>query len=487
MPRRKDAHATRIVPIGTAKIERQRPRTLPSAIMPDLTGNTTTTEILHPAEAAARQRRLLVRAVRVTFFILMVVLTVLPVIRQLDPSLKGEARTLAWVPLTAGLVLLALGLAIDLFTPRKKIQTVTGAIIGILAGLLAAVTLGFVVDLLLESWVEAKAIEQMKPIINSIKILMGVALCYLGVATVLQTQDDFRLVIPYVEFAKQIRGPRPLVLDSSAIIDARILGIGETNLIQTPLIIPGFVIAELQALADSAEAMKRTKGRRGLEMIAKLQRAPYLDVSVDETPVPGKAVDQMVVELAKAMSGLVVTTDVALARVAAIHQVPVINLNDLANALKPNVVPGESLSIKLIRPGEQAGQAVGYLADGTMVVAEDGGSAIGETVTLTVTSSMQTSAGRLIFGRIGEKAATNAGTAGVPGAGVPIAGTPTANAPIFEEGEVSPRSPGDDAPTKDGLRADAVAEAADAAPVRSPFPPKTPRSVRGGSPRNPRR
>lgn len=434
------------------------------------------TEALHPAEAAARQRRVLVRAVRVAFFVLMVTLTALAVIRQLDLKLPEEERRLAFVPLAAGIVFLLIGMGIDLLTPRKKIQTITGSIIGILAGLLAAATLGFVVDLLLESWVEPAAIVQMKPVINSIKLLIGVSLCYLGVATVLQTQDDFRLVIPYVEFAKQIRGPRPMLLDTSALIDARILDVGATHILQTPLVIPRFVIGELQQLADSADAMKRTKGRRGLETISKLQRAPMLDVSVDETIVPGKAVDQMLVELARTMSGLVVTSDVALARVAGIQGVPVINLNDLANALKPNVVPGECLNVKLVRPGEQQTQGVGYLADGTMVVVEDGGSNIGETVTLTVTSSLQTSAGRLIFGRIGERAGVLTAS---PREQTPP--TTTSESAASEDLVDSPSQAGEDTPHATAMAPNETGQ------PRTPFPPKPPRSVRGGTPRNPRR
>jgi uncharacterized protein YacL len=231
-------------------------------------------------------------------------------------------------------------------------------------------------------------------------VLFGVAFTYLGVSIVLQTQDDFRLVIPYVEFAKQTRGVRPLLLDTSVLIDGRFLDAAETGLIQSPVVIPRFVIAELQTLADSAERLKRTRGRRGLELVGKMQRSPRLDVSVDETPVPGKSVDQMLVELARQLSGSIVTTDIALARVGKIHGVTVINLNDVALAMKPSFIPGERLRVSLIKPGEQPEQAVGYLEDGTMVVAENGRAAIGKTVDLIVATSLQTSAGKLIFARI---------------------------------------------------------------------------------------
>lgn len=291
---------------------------------------------------------------------------------------------------------IALGfLAIDILTPGKKIATLSGVFLGLVAGVLAALAVGLVVDLL------AQIYElQDNRIVNTIKVLFGVAFCYLGVSIVLQTKDDFRLVIPYVEFAKQTRGVRPLLLDTSVLIDGRFLEVAETAIIQSPVVIPRFVIAELQALADSSERLKRTRGRRGLEIVGKMQRSPRLDVSVDESPVPGKSVDQMLVELARQLTGSILTTDIALARVGKIHGVPVINLNDVALAMKPSFIPGEKLRVTLIKPGEQPEQAVGYLEDGTMIVAENGRPYIGKVVDLIVTTSLQTSAGKLIFARI---------------------------------------------------------------------------------------
>jgi uncharacterized protein YacL len=202
-----------------------------------------------------------------------------------------------------------------------------------------------------------------------------------------------------VEFAKQIRGPRPLLLDSSALIDARIVDLATTGMVQTPMVAPRFVLLELQALADSSDKLNRTKGRRGLDAVAKLQRTPGVDITVDETPMPGKSVDQMLVELARIMPAVVVTTDANLNRVAGIQNVPVLNLNDVANALKPSLIPGSEMTIAVIRAGEQAGQGIGYLDDGTMVVIEDGEGAVGGETRVEVTSAMQTSAGRLIFAR----------------------------------------------------------------------------------------
>lgn len=413
---------------------------------------------LHPAEAASRQRAVMLKVVRAAFFILIATFTTLAFLQRQESLSQGVGMQW-WLPLLASAVLFGGALGIDLLTPNKKTSTIVGVLVGILAGLIATLALGFIIDLAVEGWAEKQeAVEQLKPTVNSIKIIIGITLSYLGVSTVLQTQDDFRLVIPYVEFAKQLRGTRPMLIDTSALIDGRIADVAATGFLQAPVVVPRFVVGELQQLADSSDNVKRQKGRRGLEIIAKLQRQPRLDVTIDETTVPGIAVDQMLVELARSMSAMVVTTDVGLARVAAIQAVPVLNIHDMANALKSALVPGEPVTVKLIRHGEQATQGVGYLGDGTMVVAEDGAPHIGETVTMTVTSSLQTSAGRLIFARIGAE------TAGAEH-------TPHTHAePPAPEGPANEPEP-----------------APEAAQARTPFPPKQPRTLRTGTPRNPRR
>lgn len=340
----------------------------------------------------------LLRLVRFGFVLLLVLLTMLYVIRVgSSPTGQFDVQLAItwWVPLAASVALGLVFLAIDIFTPIKKIQIISGVVFGLVAGLVAAWAIGAVLDLVTETWD-----LQPSPIIPALKVLFGVSLAYLGITTVLQTQDEFRLVIPYVEFSKRIRGPRPLLLDTSVLIDARIADIMQTGLIQQPVIIPGFVIEELQALADSQDRTKRVRGRRGLDLVAKLQRLPLADISIDATPVTRRAVDQMLVELAEEMPASIMTTDSALARVARIQQIPVINLHELSNALKPTVLPGQTLTVELLRKGEHEGQAVGFLDDGTMIVAEDGEGLIGETVELMLTSSTQTAAGRLLFARL---------------------------------------------------------------------------------------
>ncbi len=377
--------------------EPQKPERQPSPVAPRVGG-----PVVNPVEAASRQRELLLRIVRIAFLALMLTVTLLFVIEvgeQATPEGQGlpfELATRWWLPLGAAIALCGLFLTADLLTPNKKIQTVAGVIFGLVAGLIATLAFGFVIDLVATSWEIEDA-----TIVDASKVLLGISLVYLGITTVLQTQDDFRLVIPYVEFAKQIRGPRPLVLDSSALIDARIAEVVETGLIQAPILVPHFVLGELQMLADSGDKLKRAKGRRGLEVVTRLQRSAKADVSIDETIVPGTGADQMLIELARQLPAMIVTGDVALTRIAGFQGVPVLNLNEVANALKPSFVPGESITLDLVKPGEQDGQAVGYLEDGTMVVAEDGAGSIGQRVTMTVRSSLQTAAGRMIFARIG--------------------------------------------------------------------------------------
>ncbi|MDX2130868.1 MAG: PIN/TRAM domain-containing protein [Planctomycetota bacterium] len=445
-----------------------------------------------PAEAAERQQSLIVRLVRVAYLILMTTFAALAVIQAASDPLASNVTWRWWAPMLFAGVLFGLALAVDVLTPRKKIATVLGVLTGVIAGMLATLVIGFVIDLLLQSWVpESEALKVLKPAVNSIKILIGISLCYLGVVIVLQTKDDFRLVIPYVEFAKQMRGVRPILVDTSILIDGRLTDIAPTGFIQAPVVVPRFVVQELQLLADHPDAVTRAKGRRGLDMIARLQRSPRIDVTIDERSIPGKNVDLMLVELARTMPAIILTADVGLARVAGIQNVGVLNLNDLANALKSALIPGESITLKIMRAGEQPGQGVGFLPDGTMVVVEDGGQRIGQVAPLTVVSSLQTSAGRLIFARLaeppvpGQSGSPISGQSGGPGlSGAPLsAGDSAAGSRAnFASGvpvgaPVEGPSPGD---TSGPLEISPPV-------VRTPFPPKPPPSIRQGSPRNPRR
>jgi uncharacterized protein YacL len=238
-------------------------------------------------------------------------------------------------------------------------------------------------------------------------LLVIVICCYVTVSTLLQTKDEFRFIIPYVEFSKQLKGARPLVLDTSVIIDGRIADICDTRIIDTQLIVPRFVLQELQAIADSSDKMKRNRGRRGMDMLKRMQTNAKIDLQVHEANLAElrdvAKVDERLVVLAKVLGARVVTNDFNLNKVAQLQGVEVINLNELTNALKSVALPGEHMVVKVVKPGDQQGQGVGYLEDGTMVVVEQGRGVLGQEVTIAVTSVLQTPAGRMIFGRLEHK------------------------------------------------------------------------------------
>jgi rRNA-processing protein FCF1 len=246
--------------------------------------------------------------------------------------------------------------------------------------------------------------------IELVKLLVGAGVIFLCVSFVLQTKDDFRFVIPYVEFAKATKGARPMLLDTSVIIDGRIADIAETGILESEILVPRFILSELQAIADSEDKLKRNRGRRGLDILNRLQGSKKMEIRITDPHVAevdsAPDVDGKLLALAKHSDARVMTNDYNLNKVAKVRGVDVVNINELANALKPAALPGEKMAVRVVKAGEEAGQGVGYLADGTMVVAEGGRDKIGQDVMIIVTSVLQTSAGRMIFGRFeGERTA----------------------------------------------------------------------------------
>ena len=305
--------------------------------------------------------------------------------------------------------------AIDMFTRRKGLAALSGVFLGLLGGLLAAYAASFVIDLIVvlrnqpispeadaKAYAEAMQFEQL---MQGVKVFIGLITCYLGISLVMQTKDDFRFVIPYVEFAKEMRGMRPTLLDTSILIDGRIIDVIDTHIIQGSLLVPRFVLNELQLVADSSDKLRRARGRRGLDVLQQLQASAVVEVSDDDQDVEGATVDQKLVTLAQKLRARLMTNDFNLAKVASVRGVDVINLNEVAKSLRPVVLPGEAMDVKVVKPGENAGQGVGYLADGTMVVIESARRLVGETVPVVVTSTLQTSAGRMIFGRVDDETA----------------------------------------------------------------------------------
>jgi uncharacterized protein YacL len=291
----------------------------------------------------------------------------------------------------------------DIWLVNKQITTLSALYFGLLLGLLLGNILSMALDPFLFDTTVPES-HNVHMLSKGLALLITVACCYICISTLLQTKDEFRFIIPYVEFSKQIKGARPLVLDTSVIIDGRIADICDTRFIDTKMIVPRFVLQELQSVADSSDKLKRNRGRRGLDMLKRMQGNPKVEMQIHEGNLTElrdvQKVDERLVVLAKVLGARVVTNDFNLNKIAQLQGVEVINLNELANALKSVALPGETMMVRLVKPGDQIGQGIGYLEDGTMVVVEQGRSAIGQEVPITVTSVLQTPAGRMIFGRI---------------------------------------------------------------------------------------
>ena len=409
------------------------------------------------AAADARSQRILILVLRAIFVVVLISVVVLTVASNRTSALDFGFSTVVGLLISAA----ALGLIIitvDALTPNKRLAWVVGIFVGIMIGLVGAVAVGSVIDLVAGAW---DLRESSAVYLGLVKVTIGIVLVYLSVSVVLTTRDDLRLVIPYVEFAKQVRGARPLLLDTSVLIDGRFEDLGRTGILDAPVVVAQFVIDELQALADSSDGTKRQRGRRGLDVLQRLQGNPWIDLEIEDFRNEGRSTDRALVEVAKAERFRIVTTDTGLERVAQINGVACLNLNAVATAMRTGQVTGESLRIAVVKRGENPHQGVGFLEDGTMVVVDHGARRIGETVETVVTNTVQTSAGRLIFARLAEGAE----------------GTAAEAAATDESSASGPR------PTEPSTSS--MARAATTQPRTPPRPGQEPNESR--RPRNPRR
>ncbi len=231
-----------------------------------------------------------------------------------------------------------------------------------------------------------------------IRVTFTLLFCYLGMVIGLRGKDEFNIIIPYVRLRRQDQSEELTLLDTSVVIDGRILDISKTKFLENKIVVPKFVLNELQQIADSTDPIKRQRGRRGLEILHTLQKEMARDILLHEEEFPDvPEVDAKLVKLAKLLDAKILTVDFNLNRVASLQGIKVLNINELANALKPMVFPGEQMQLKLLKEGKEHNQAVGYLDDGTMVVVEEARRLIGQEVKVVVTSVLQTQAGRMIF------------------------------------------------------------------------------------------
>lgn len=279
---------------------------------------------------------------------------------------------------------------------RLDTRTLSAGLIGLTVGLVIAALLAFPLSLL------PSPLGQVLPFVGV--LLFG----YIGVAVFIMRRNDLFSIFGGRVFTMTDRGGTPaaeekertILVDTSVIIDGRIADIAKTGFLVGELLIPRFVLDELQYIADSADSLRRQRGRRGMEILAELQESKTIPVRISDIDVEGtREVDSKLVILARQMNSPILTNDYNLNRVAEIQGVPVLNINELANSVKAVLLPGESVEVKIIQEGKERGQGVGYLSDGTMVVVEDGKEYMNEEIQTIVTKVLQTAAGRMIFAK----------------------------------------------------------------------------------------
>ncbi|MDA0587293.1 MAG: PIN/TRAM domain-containing protein [Planctomycetota bacterium] len=337
---------------------------------------------------------LLLNILRATYFVVCFCASAAYANAEFLPRLVAEHRLATFFLMLLVSQVFTVG---DILIRKKRIDSISAVYFGLLVGSILAFLFMIAFRPVLMTFTPPD--ENWDYPVGTITLL---AFTYISISLILQTKDDFRFVIPYVEFSREVKGGRPLVVDSSALIDGRISDVVETRIIDAQMLVPSFVLKEVQDIADSSDKGRRIRGRRGLDVLTKMQSLPQADISmydVDDTDTKGKSVDERLVKLAKELGGRIITNDFNLNKVASVQGVEVINLNDVASALRPRYLPGDHLHLRIQREGESQGQGVGYLDDGTMVVCENGQSLIGKEIEAVVTSVLQSSAGRMIFAR----------------------------------------------------------------------------------------
>jgi uncharacterized protein YacL len=235
-----------------------------------------------------------------------------------------------------------------------------------------------------------------------IRLGLFIGFGYIGMVMAMRSnKEDIALIIPYVRFQSHTKPPNILLLDTSVIIDGRIADLIESGFIEGTVVVPRFVLCELQDVADSADMVKRARGRRGLEMLARLQRSPRTDVKIHEADtLSDSQVDAKLVHLAKLLGAKLYTNDYNLGKIAELQGVAHVSISEIANALKPVILPGETLSLRVSREGKDKGQGIGYLSDGTMVVVNNGARHVGQQIEVGVTSLLQNASGTMVFAEV---------------------------------------------------------------------------------------
>jgi len=310
---------------------------------------------------------------------------------QIGDFLQGLGTFAPFIGVGLGMLLALVIILMEITMKRVSIRGLSAAVFGLVFGMLFA-------RLIMWSFAFIPMTEQFHSILQ---VSLTLVFCYLGMIMAMRGKDEFNIIIPYIKLRREDQKEEIIILDTSVIIDGRIADICHTKFIEGKLVIPRFVLKELQQIADSPDPIKRNRGRRGLDMLNKIRKLSYMDVKIHEEDFPElQDVDAKLIKLSKMLGAKIFTNDYNLNKISELQGVPVLNINELANALKPVVLPGELMEVKLIKEGKEYNQAVAYLDDGTMVVVDNARHMIGQQVKVIVTSVLQTAAGRMIFTRL---------------------------------------------------------------------------------------
>ncbi len=324
-------------------------------------------------------------AIRIVFFALCLTGSWLLAytIREWDPY--------RWVAVSVGALIGALVILVDVLLKGFSLRGLTAITFGLGVGSLIA-------------WLLATSplLEEGDPqIIYLVRLTLFIICAYLGTVIALRGRDEFNLVIPYVRFVPHDVDVPLVVVDTSALIDGRIARVCETQFLGAALVIPSFVLSELQSIADSPDPVKKARGRRGLDVLNELRRIKHLDIRIQQSEVVRRQdLEAKLVFLAQSMRAKLLTTDLNLAKMAQFHGVPWLNLNALDQALRPELVIGENIEVELTKPGKDEGQAVGFLPDGSMVVVANARPLIGRRVAVEITGVLPTAGGKMVFGNL---------------------------------------------------------------------------------------
>ena len=303
------------------------------------TGTQTAFELEQLKEKATK--RLVILTIRLLFITFMFAAAILPFIAGLNSSNQTIEDVIVdhLGPMISTVAFTAIVLIIDYLTPNKRLSAVLGVYLGLVVGLFAALAVSLLIDLIGDSWGLIRG-DTAFQYLTLLKLVVGITLCYFSISIVFTTKDNLRLVLPYVEFTRKVRGIRPLLVDTSILIDGRIEQLAMSSFIDAPLIITQFVIDELHTLSDSQDKTKRERGRRGLSVLALLRNSAQIELTIESSETSEQSVDRALLELAQSSGYRILTTDSNLQKVGQIEGVTVLNLNDLSFAVRMQAVPG---------------------------------------------------------------------------------------------------------------------------------------------------